>query len=1002
MAATFLEAILEGGIEHPNFFNGKVLTARDLRDLQASTSVRARRLGLAAGEGVAYGLFVKASGSTALSISAGLAINRRGDTLLLPADTTLPLQASQQASAPLDSPFKPCEVTLVTTSVAVGFFLLAITPATELSRAQAQHTGLNTGRATCTSRYEVEGVQFKLVTIDPAVFTPSGSNSLHRSQLVQACFGTATLQANSDNPFQMPAYYGLVDNLRASGKLLDCDVPLAVLLWSGSQIRFVDPWAVRRPCYGVSATAAFPFNVSGVAPFPQHASPRRRVEAQARLLQFQDQLEDVPRNQPVAQNFVFLPAAGYLPRGKDGFSLGQFFPQNTSLPRELDPAFLRLVFEQSFFIEPVPVTAGQPVEVEFFRVAGAGEAWIVFARREQVTVRPPGDDDEPGLPGPVEKAGTLVVTVTDPKGLTLLDSDIQEVKVSNASFPSPEPQHEVLYADAGPTYNVATQNQIKYSYQQAKKQARRSPYGPTAPGGVPGFAEKDPAILKAEAAVYVFKRPPGLYTVAVIPIRSTGLRPNSMVIRLSSGQTKAIKLTLPERVRSDPSPGGKIRPGLEAVFVLPQGHLVDEITLYPDWPERYPRDPGYIDPPPDDWLVEPTPGVKTHLEDILGQHVLVDPTIAAEDPRLFTDPAYEPDVIQEAPYAFVQTGDGRVIPLIYGAGSSAIRGEVAVGQAGLADLDAHTQSVLRGHGLDSLNTFNGAWTGLIGGVLHLDKGGARSLLAETRAAGQGFKGSFTRYPGTNAQADAALKASNIGDDVALANAPVAAVLAALNSAAGANFTEGFAIRLIDRARGNVPESAWTLGSLGLSAGQIETLSALDITSAGQLALAAGEKRAEIQGLLNLTDSALERLGNEARAGVLGSRLQQAGSLGVAQVGGVGGNLAATLVSAGYQTAADLSNADAAELAQIANISAAEAGALKQSAAEMMGTLALLQAEFGLAEAEVKQLKEAGIASARDLVAAPETIRKIVGGDRAGTVSMISNLILTRLGARRLR
>jgi hypothetical protein len=54
----FDRPILQGGIHQVNFFNGRLLTATDLRDEQAANRQQHRQLGQAAGSGVVYGLEV--------------------------------------------------------------------------------------------------------------------------------------------------------------------------------------------------------------------------------------------------------------------------------------------------------------------------------------------------------------------------------------------------------------------------------------------------------------------------------------------------------------------------------------------------------------------------------------------------------------------------------------------------------------------------------------------------------------------------------------------------------------------------------------------------------------------------------------------------------------------------------------------------------------------------------------------------------------------------------
>ncbi len=52
------QPILDGGIRSINFFNGRLLSARDLTREQSANREADRRLGQAIGEGIAYGLEV--------------------------------------------------------------------------------------------------------------------------------------------------------------------------------------------------------------------------------------------------------------------------------------------------------------------------------------------------------------------------------------------------------------------------------------------------------------------------------------------------------------------------------------------------------------------------------------------------------------------------------------------------------------------------------------------------------------------------------------------------------------------------------------------------------------------------------------------------------------------------------------------------------------------------------------------------------------------------------
>src|SRR5438477_4882380 len=90
--AQLLEPVLTGGIKDTHFFNGRILTADDLRTMQAAARHHDAQLGRATGDGVAYGLDVSpAPGgpngdtSVVLHVTRGLALNLLGERAALPA-----------------------------------------------------------------------------------------------------------------------------------------------------------------------------------------------------------------------------------------------------------------------------------------------------------------------------------------------------------------------------------------------------------------------------------------------------------------------------------------------------------------------------------------------------------------------------------------------------------------------------------------------------------------------------------------------------------------------------------------------------------------------------------------------------------------------------------------------------------------------------------------------------------------------------------------------------
>jgi hypothetical protein len=354
-----LEPLFDGGVRNTNFFNGRLLSAEDLRTEQESVRERLAHVGRAAGAGVVSGLWVEKvpSGSppgdashAVVSVSAGLAVSRNGQAISLPLDTEVALVSELDPTQTDDAGlFKVC-VPPVTSTVltGAGVYVLAITLASGYE-GKAQASGLrdvSAGRC-CGARYAVEGVQFKFVSlqigknkkIEPATRTrlvaltkktDAASLSLLRNELAHVCFGTTDYQdfvrdpfMEDDAPVGGAADYGALAALRQTGALTNCDVPLALVYWTKNGIEFVDPWAARR-----RVTRA-----SRVDRWSQVADDRRACEGEAMFRQFQDQLEALRgaggsvQNVRARDNFHYLPPVGFVPLG-DKDEAGRFaFPR---------------------------------------------------------------------------------------------------------------------------------------------------------------------------------------------------------------------------------------------------------------------------------------------------------------------------------------------------------------------------------------------------------------------------------------------------------------------------------------------------------------------------------------------------------------------------------------------------------------------------------------------------------------------------------------------------
>ena len=97
MSLELLEPMLRGGIRNTHFFNGRLLTAEDLRAEQQANRQQHRQLGLAIGAGVVEGFdvgLVSNGPKPVLHISRGLALTRKGAALALAEDVDVGLVRS--------------------------------------------------------------------------------------------------------------------------------------------------------------------------------------------------------------------------------------------------------------------------------------------------------------------------------------------------------------------------------------------------------------------------------------------------------------------------------------------------------------------------------------------------------------------------------------------------------------------------------------------------------------------------------------------------------------------------------------------------------------------------------------------------------------------------------------------------------------------------------------------------------------------------------------------
>ena len=381
-----LQAVLDGGIRSINFFNGRLLTGEDLSKEQDANRQERKELGVAIGEGVAYGLEVSATPAVnqqvapSLRITPGLAANRQGQTLKLPIMIDVSLLSSANAgSMPATSrAFSACQL-LPANVAGQSVFLFTIAPATG-SEGLAPVSGLGNTTGACNSRYLIEGVQFRLL---PLMLSKDLLDDLDhlRNRLAYACFGTSDdrVKAFLNNPFAPPLTgYGLLDDLRPN-QLTDCEVPLATLYWTAANgFEFVDLWSVRRRLTKPAADWQWPLLLSD----------RRRSEGEAMFLQFEDHLETLlttipfPKSVVATQYFRYLPPIGILPlaslESTQGFVYTTFFAQRSyHTPLFIEGAAVGDLFHTALAYPPIDLSTNELIWLYSVR-ENQGPPYLIF------------------------------------------------------------------------------------------------------------------------------------------------------------------------------------------------------------------------------------------------------------------------------------------------------------------------------------------------------------------------------------------------------------------------------------------------------------------------------------------------------------------------------------------------------------------------------------------------------------------------------------------------
>ncbi|HEX7027117.1 MAG TPA: hypothetical protein VF268_07730 [Gammaproteobacteria bacterium] len=301
------QPVTDQGVLNTNFFEGRLLTGRDLRDQLSAHHEHDRYLGKAIGTGIIEGLEVELDeardGSNGeppvVIVRKGLAINRDGDVIGLPlGDIQLSLSRTLEVPQFEDATFRNCAGIPYGQYVpnGVAIYILVMSPAAQYKE-KALKSGLgDQGIAKgCGSRYIQEGVEFRLVELPIATLESVSSTikdhlnsdllslnnyarkdeiarlSLLRNYLATICIGEKHVLADNlsdDNAGRdkiRVLYDPVFTELVELGDLKTSDVPLSLFYWTPQGITFNDMWSARR-----LISQLFPAGILRLSQFADH------------------------------------------------------------------------------------------------------------------------------------------------------------------------------------------------------------------------------------------------------------------------------------------------------------------------------------------------------------------------------------------------------------------------------------------------------------------------------------------------------------------------------------------------------------------------------------------------------------------------------------------------------------------------------------------------------------------------------------------------------------
>ncbi|HLO03157.1 MAG TPA: hypothetical protein VK191_08620 [Symbiobacteriaceae bacterium] len=870
------QPVTTGGVRLPTFYNGRVLTAEDLQQLQAAEGALRQQVARAAGSGIARGLTCTAA-QTMIQVDAGLGVGADGALLYLanPVEVAIAGITSKTATA---VGFQDCGLKSAPLNLTgEAPYLLVAGPAQTAVDSSPQVWPTGSGKITSCGPGSLElGVQFRLLALPWSGSAAEFSNVSHlQSALALECFDGGRLPYGQS---QLGAFAAA--QLRADGLLAQNEVPLCLFYWRSGQILFLDQWAVRRrvemPMLG-----------------PDGVGLLHVAEGEALSQQFQAQLATLTVSGGIAVEakacFQALPAAGFVPTT----FLPDFFNGMNAWQGSLHPAQVRIKLWDSFLTAPIdPLDPyGPPVNYVYLD-DNLIFYWTEFSYYGNwVTATPAAEEPKTELPGALAVQLTADGGVETEKLLsgakvTAIDADgksytarIKKVGRYESSLKALAVESEVAslrtFAESdNQTIKVETTTRTtkgKATSRKGSEQVRATTTG-----------ETPPIIATPEASVQfeLTGLPPSSYLVQV---SVKGFKGASKKATVQASQSGAVTFRLLAGVESDTVDGlkdlfgKKGRKGWKADF-LPKG-----------WWGKGWAVPSAVKYPPaisDKWerVVDPPAAVLLELAEI-GEAVKAKYPKAAVDPgevQIWLNPDHTPASSPKEPYAWAQFGTGgAAVPLILTGTDRTLDRSIGLTKVEIdGSLDEQALTAL---GIAEVDALAGVWTGLLTQVLEVPEGAASGLVKAARTAIDAIKGTAKEWATEKPAIADALAEQGLGDATKLANKRPEVLVEELKEK-GVEIAAWEAEKIVKDARAAAPESTWSVESLKeLSKSQTEALAAKGIATQEELKEAAKSDPAMVA---QVTGLKVEEVANVVTA-IEGARTEaavvKAGALPVTQV-----------------------------------------------------------------------------------------------------------------------